>query len=80
MKKINKVYELNGIKVKCCPRCSVTKHVTEYYPCLRGIHKISSYCKDCIRKLSYDYNEQNPEKVKARNRNWHTQNPDRQRK
>jgi hypothetical protein len=62
-------------ETKTCPRCGETKPKTSEHFYVRSAGYLYSWCKTC--QSAYVRSRADPEAVRARTRQWRTDNPER---
>lgn len=65
-----------NILTKTCPRCDVTKPVSEFSPDPTTGKPRRSYCRPCFRSYERERREADPEKSRERQRRWSRKNWD----
>ena len=60
--------------MKKCAKCGEWKHILEFYKDKNGIYGVRAQCKECQKKYSKEYYENNKEKVLERGKEYNRNN------
>jgi hypothetical protein len=67
---------VNVVPVKECSKCGFTKASNEFYKSSVLKSGLTSACKQCLLSVSKLYRTKNAEKIHAKVRQWHKENPE----